>query len=80
MNSEKWEELYVLAAKESDGKKMRERVAAGREAIRGRLLDLEQSSDHHAERHRLETALGVLNVLEADAQKWLARPWVKQQA
>lgn len=70
MNSEKWEELYVLAAKEIAGKRMPERVAAVREAIRGRLQDLEQSSDHHAERRRLETALRALNVLEADAEKW----------
>ena len=67
---EKWKQLYLLAAVEVDGKKMRERIAAVREAIQARLQDLAQSSDPHEERQNLGRTLRKLDVLEADAQKW----------
>ena len=70
MTNEKWEELYVIAAKEVDGKKVPYRVAAVREAIRGRLQDLEGDSDHHEERVNLKTTLAHLDVLEAEARMW----------
>ena len=70
MNNEKWEELYLIAATEVEGKKVPERVAAVRKAIRGRLQDLETSSDHHEERVRLASSLERLDSLEADAKKW----------
>jgi hypothetical protein len=70
VNTEQWEELYMLAAKEVDGEKVPERVAAVREAIRGRLQDLEGDSDHHEERVYLKSTLGKLDVLEAEAQTW----------
>ena len=70
MSNERWEELYLLAATEVEGKKMPERVAAVRSAIRGRLQDLETSSDHHEERVKLASTLERLDSLEADAQKW----------
>ena len=70
MNSEKWEELYTLAALEGDGKKMPERIAAVREAIRGRLQDLAQSSDHHMERERMQTTMKNLDVIEAESKEW----------
>jgi hypothetical protein len=70
MNNEKWEELYMVAATEVDGKRVPERVAAVREAIRARLLDLETSSDHHEERGRLASSLKRLGWLEVEAQKW----------
>jgi hypothetical protein len=57
MNNEKWQQLYMLAATEVDGNKIPERIAAVREAIRGRLQDLEHSSDHHAERKQLKDSL-----------------------
>lgn len=69
-NSEDWEQLYLLAAVEVNGKKMPERVSAVRHAIQARLQDLAQSSNHHEERHKLWRTLRRLDVLEADAQKW----------
>jgi hypothetical protein len=70
MNSENWEKAYMLAAVEVDGKKMPERVAAVRETIRARLKDLEQSSDHHAERRYMKKTLETLVTLEAEARRW----------
>lgn len=70
MNNEKWEELYMIAAKEVDGKKVPDRVDAVREAIRGRLQDLEGDSDHHEERVNLKSTLARLDVLEAEARRW----------
>lgn len=70
MNQEKWEELYLLAAVEVDGKKMPERIGAVREAIRARLEDLERSSNHHEERVKLKSTMGKLDGLEAEAREW----------
>lgn len=69
-NNENWEKLYRLAALEVDGKKMPERVAAVRETIRARLKELEQSSDHHAERRLMKRTLERLVTLETDARNW----------
>jgi hypothetical protein len=66
----KWEEIYVLAAVEADAKKLPERIAGARTAVRERLKELEQSSDHHAERRRLAGALRILDVLESESQNW----------
>lgn len=66
----KWEEFYRLAAIEVDGKKMPDRIAAARTAVRDRLQDLEHSSNHHAEKRRLNGTLRILNVLETEAQDW----------
>ena len=70
MESENWEELYMHAAMEVDGKKMPERVIAARETIRARLEDLSRSSNHHEERQRLANALERLDVLESEARNW----------
>ena len=70
MSTDNWEELYILAATEVDGKRMSERAAAVRTAIRERLQDLQTSSNHHEERIRLASALERLDTLEADAKKW----------
>ena len=70
MANEKWEQLYVLAAMEVDGKKMPERIAVVREAIRARSDDLAQSSDHREERQRMKTTLERLDALEAEARMW----------
>jgi hypothetical protein len=70
MNNQEWEELYLLATTEVDGRRVPERVAAVREAIRARLQDLETSSDHHEERVRLASTLKRLGWLEVEAQKW----------
>ena len=70
MNSEKWEEVYALAALETDAERMPAQIATARRAIRGRLQDLEQDSDHHAERERMESALRNLDVIEAESKEW----------
>ena len=69
-NNAKWEDLYMLAAKEVDARKVPQRVAAVREAIRARLQDLQGDSDHHEERAYLATTLGKLDVLESEARRW----------
>ena len=69
MNHEKGEQFYLVAA-EVDGKKIPERIAAVREAIRGRLQDLEHSSDHHAERKQLKHTLTKLDVLQSESREW----------
>ena len=51
---------------EGDSQKMPERIDDTREAIAGRLRDLEHDSDHHSERHRIEDALYALAVLERE--------------
>ena len=70
MTHEKWEQLYLVAATEVDGKKIPERVAAVREAIRGRLQDLEHSRDHHSERKQLKDTLIHLDVLQTESREW----------
>lgn len=70
MNNEKWEESYMAATTEVTGKRMPDRIAAAREAIHARLQDLEQSSDHHAERERMIIILERLKVLESESQEW----------
>lgn len=65
-----WEEKYVQTLLEVNGQKMPERIVATREAIAGRLRDLEHDSDHHAERHKIEDALRALSVLEDEAKQW----------
>ena len=70
MNPDKWEELYILAALEVEGKKMPWRVAAVRETIRARLKELEQSTDHREERQQIKRTLERLDALEVDARNW----------
>ena len=70
-NSNKpWEEQYLRAALEVDGQKMPERIIAAREAVAGRLKDLEGNSNHHAERHEMVSALAVLANLEDETRVW----------
>jgi hypothetical protein len=64
-NNENWEELYQQAVLELDFQK----VVATRDAIAGRLRGLENNSDHHSERHRIEDALLALTMLERDIKK-----------
>jgi hypothetical protein len=68
--NKKWEQLYEQAVMEGDSQKMPERIAATRQAITGRLRDLEHDSDHHAERHQIENALRALSMLEGEVQYW----------
>jgi hypothetical protein len=49
---------------------MPERIVAAREAVAGRLKDLEGNSDHHAERHQMQSALAALTLLEDEASVW----------
>jgi hypothetical protein len=43
----RWEELYLQTILEVNGQKMQKRITATRNAIAGRLRDLEHDSDHH---------------------------------
>jgi hypothetical protein len=65
-----WVEAYLRAAREIDGQKMPERIIAAREAVFGRLKDLEGNSDHHAERHEMQSALAALTNLEDETHIW----------
>jgi len=65
-----WQERYMQTILEVSGQKMPERITATRQAIAGRLRDLEHDSDHHAERHQIENALRALSVLEDEVQHW----------
>ena len=69
-NYARWDELYVQAAVEVDPQKMPKRISAARRAIRGRLRDLEQDSDHHFERQKMENALHALATLETEIETW----------
>jgi hypothetical protein len=64
-NNKNWEELYQQAVLELDFQKI---VATG-DAIAGRLRDLENDSDHHSERHRIEDALLALTIFEHDIKE-----------
>lgn len=70
MSQDDWEELYRAATLEVDGKRMPYRVAVAREAIHLRLQELEDSSNHHAEREQLKITLEHLKVLESESQQW----------
>jgi hypothetical protein len=65
-----WEEWYMQAILEVSGQKMPERISATRRAIATRLRDLEHDSDHHAERHEIESALRALSTLEEEVKEW----------
>jgi hypothetical protein len=65
-----WVEAYLRAALEVDGQKMPGRIVAAREAVAGRLKDLEGNSDHHAERHEMQSALAALTSLEGETRNW----------
>jgi hypothetical protein len=67
---ESWQERYMQTILEVNGQKMPERITATRQAIAGRLRDLEHDSDHHAERHQIENALRALSMLEGEVQHW----------
>ena len=80
METTRWDELYMRTILEANGHKMPERITATRQAISGRLHDLEHDSDHHAERQQIETALRALSVLEVETQQWpnLIPDWNKK--
>jgi hypothetical protein len=59
-----WVQAYLRAALEVDGQKMPWRIVTAREAIALRLKDLKGNSDHHAERHEMQSALTTLIRLE----------------
>jgi hypothetical protein len=65
-----WEDWYLQTILEVSGEKMPKRISATRQAIAGRLRDLEHDSDHHAERHEIENALRALSELEVQIQRW----------
>jgi len=65
-----WVESYLRAALEVDGQKMPGRIVTAREAVAARLKDLEGNSDHHAERHEMQSALAALTCLEDETRIW----------
>ena len=65
-----WEGAYLDAALEVHAQAMPERVRSARDAIAGRLKKLEGSSNHHAERRQMESALRCLTALEEDVRRW----------
>jgi hypothetical protein len=65
-----WVESYLSAALEVDGHKMPGRIVAARQAVAGRLKDLEGDADHHAERHEMQSALAALTCLEDEVRIW----------
>jgi hypothetical protein len=67
-----WVESYLRAALEVDGQKMPGRIVAAREAVAERLKDLKGSSDHHAERREMQSALAALTCLEDEVRIWPA--------
>jgi predicted ATPase with chaperone activity len=69
-SSESWKETYFQTILEVNGQKMQERIAATREAIAGRLRNLEHDSNHHMERHKMEKALTTLKTLQAETRNW----------
>jgi hypothetical protein len=69
-NRESWKEKYMRTVLEVTSQKMPERIAATRQAIAGRLQNLEQDSDHHAERQEIEKALRALSTLEEEVKEW----------
>jgi hypothetical protein len=75
-----WEDRYMQTILEVSGQKMPERITATRQAISGRLHDLEHDSDHHAERQQIENALRALSVLEVETQRWpdISPDWNKK--
>jgi hypothetical protein len=68
--NKKWTEAYIRAALEVDVQKMPDRIVAARDAVAGRLKDLEGNSDHHAERHEIQAALAALTGLEIETRMW----------
>jgi hypothetical protein len=70
LETTRWDELYMQTILEVGGHKMPERINATRQAISGRLHDIEHNSDHHAERQQIENALRALSVLEVETQQW----------
>jgi hypothetical protein len=69
-SGESWEEKYWQTILEVSGQKMPERIAGTRQAITGRLQEIEHDSDHHGERHRIENALKALSQLEVETRQW----------
>jgi hypothetical protein len=65
-----WLDHYMQTILEVNGLRMPERITATRQAIVGRLHDLEHDSDHHGERSRMDAALKALSVLEGEARQW----------
>jgi hypothetical protein len=69
-----WVESYLRATLEVDGQKMPSRIVTAREAIAVRLKDLKGNSDHHAERHEMQSALATLTHLENEARPCPTQP------
>ena len=63
-----WKERYMQTILEVNAHQMPEGISATRQAIAGRLRDLEHDSDHHAERHQIENALTALSELEVEVE------------
>ena len=64
-----WKRTSALRWK-VDSQKMPGRIVTAREAVAERLKDLEGNSDHHAERHEMQSALAALVRLEGETRIW----------
>ena len=70
----KWVESYLRAELEADGQKIPGRIVTAREAIALRLKDLKGNSDHHAERHEMQSALASLTRRENEVSLCPTQP------
>jgi len=69
-----WVESYLRATLEVDGQKIPWRIVTAREAIAVRLEELKGNSDHHAERHEMQSALDTLTRLENEVSLCPTQP------
>ena len=67
-DTKRWEDWYMQTILEVNGQKMPQRINATRQAIAGRLHDLEHDSDHHAERRKMQGAVNALSLFEAETR------------
>ena len=63
--SQAWYALYADTMIELDHKLLLERMEATEAAIRGRLHDLRNDSDHHKERRQIQDAMRNLTLLRS---------------
>jgi hypothetical protein len=69
LDANRWEEWYMRTILETSRQQMPERIDSARQAIARRLHDFEHNTDHHAERHEIESALRALSILEVKQKK-----------
>ena len=58
-----WEELYRAAVLEVDAGLLPERIDVAMLSLKTRLQEIQYSAEHHMERHRIERAMHMLDLL-----------------